>query len=204
MNFFTCSRSFSPPGGASSLWASLCLWKLPRWDLSPDARNGLATARVSIFRMKLSGPAFTFWHAAWCADFARPFFGERTRASTDSLTGAANGRVFYEILNAEIERFGDCGKPFTLAYLDVDNFKEINDQLGHAAGDQILKVIVEIILKNTRRSGDTIARMGGDEFALILSETTADIAQSILEKLRQILLMEMAHAAGQSRSVLEP
>jgi diguanylate cyclase (GGDEF)-like protein len=124
--------------------------------------------------------------------FRQTVYQERARARTDSLTGAANGRVFYEVLNAEIDRFSTSEKPFTLAYLDVDNFKKINDQLGHAAGDEILKVIVETILKNTRRNGDTIARMGGDEFALILSETPADNAQHILEKLRQKLLTKMA------------
>jgi diguanylate cyclase (GGDEF)-like protein len=120
---------------------------------------------------------------------------ERTRARTDSLTGAANGRVFYEALNAEIQRFASRHEPFTLAYLDIDDFKKANDQFGHATGDKILKTIVETVLVHTRRNGDTIARLGGDEFALILSDTTADTAPAILNKLREVLAQEMADNA---------
>ncbi len=74
-----------------------------------------------------------------------------------------------------MDRFRRYEHPFTLAYIDLDNFKTVNDQFGHAAGDQVLLTVVNS-LKNTMRSTDTIARLGGDEFALLLPETNQDAA----------------------------
>ncbi len=83
----------------------------------------------------------------------------------DPLTGAMNSRGFEETSNKELERARRYGYPVTLAYLDVDNFKSVNDQHGHSVGDAVLKVTSGTIQSDIRDS-DVVARLGGDEFAI--------------------------------------
>jgi diguanylate cyclase (GGDEF)-like protein len=118
---------------------------------------------------------------------------EHLLARTDPLTGAANGRTFYEAATAEAERAGRSSQPLTLAYLDLDNFKQLNDQLGHAAGDAALVHVVRSIHPNMR-TYDVLARLGGDEFALLLPETDGDGASALLDRLQQVLTQELARA----------
>ena len=101
---------------------------------------------------------------------------ERRLARTDPLTGAANGRTFYETAQAEASRAGRTLSPLTLAYFDLDNFKPLNDRLGHSVGDAALRFVVETTQLHLRNS-DLLARLGGDEFALLLPETGAEGAQ---------------------------
>mgnify|MGYP003693932537 CR=1 FL=1 len=86
------------------------------------------------------------------------------------MTGARNRKGFQEALTNEIARHERNGITFCLAYIDCDNFKQINDNYGHAEGDRVLKKIAEVALETLRRS-DTVGRIGGDEFAVILPET---------------------------------
>jgi diguanylate cyclase (GGDEF)-like protein len=116
---------------------------------------------------------------------------QQTLARTDSLTGVANGRTFYEIANLELERSFRTGRAFSLAYIDLDNFKRVNDRLGHPAGDAALRTVATVIQRNTRVL-DLLARIGGDEFALLLPETEAAGAEASLAKVRELLLREMA------------
>ena len=112
---------------------------------------------------------------------------EKKLARTDSLTGAVNRRFFGEILHGEIQRLARYSHPFTLAYLDVDNFKNVNDQLGHSQGDYLLMVIRETIELNIRHT-DKLARLGGDEFALILIEIDYEKANIVLNRIQEKLL----------------
>jgi diguanylate cyclase (GGDEF)-like protein len=121
---------------------------------------------------------------------------EQAMARTDPLTGAANGRTFYEVAQLELGRSGRTGRPFTVAYLDVDNFKAVNDRLGHAAGDTLLRRVAETIRTHTRAT-DLTARLGGDEFALLLPETGESGALALLARLRETLLREVAVADWQ-------
>jgi diguanylate cyclase (GGDEF)-like protein len=116
---------------------------------------------------------------------------EQTMARTDALTGAANARTFFEVAQTELLRVGRTGRPFTMAYLDVDNFKAVNDRLGHAAGDALLCRVAETIRVHTR-GNDLLARLGGDEFALLLPETDAEGAAISLRKLREHLAQAVA------------
>ena len=100
-------------------------------------------------------------------------------AHTDYLTGAVNLRLFELLLQMEIDRYHRFQQPFILAYLDVDDFKQINDRCGHQAGDQVLKTLVTQA-KCCLRLTDTIARIGGDEFCLLLPNTTQAVAESLL------------------------
>jgi diguanylate cyclase (GGDEF)-like protein len=118
--------------------------------------------------------------------------GERERelARMDYLTGAVNSRLFYEMAHMEIERLQRYGHPFTLAYIDLDNFKSVNDQFGHSMGDQVLRTVVTTARKHLRVT-DVVARLGGDEFALLLPETRQESAHVALSKIRGYLLEEM-------------
>jgi diguanylate cyclase (GGDEF)-like protein len=117
---------------------------------------------------------------------------EHRLARTDPLTGAANARTFYETAVAEAERARRAGRPLTLAYFDVDNFKQLNDQLGHAAGDATLRHVVHTIHLTLGNSG-LLARLGGDEFAVLLPGQGALEAVAVLQRLQVLLLQEMAH-----------
>ncbi len=108
---------------------------------------------------------------------------QRALASTDHLTGAANARAFHDALRREMDRARRYGRRFTVAYFDLDKFKTINDTLGHAEGDSVLRTLVSAVRAHTR-STDMVGRLGGDEFALLLPETDHDHAAAAVEKVR--------------------
>jgi diguanylate cyclase (GGDEF)-like protein/PAS domain S-box-containing protein len=111
---------------------------------------------------------------------------EKELARTDMLTGLANRRAFYEALQIERARSARYGRPVTLVYLDLDNFKRVNDTLGHAVGDELLACVADL-LRRTLRASDTVGRLGGDEFAVLLPETNAQAAEVLLQKLSSVL-----------------
>lgn len=107
---------------------------------------------------------------------------EKTLASHDSLTGALNRRSFFDLAEHEINRSRRYDLPFTVAYIDLDNFKSINDTLGHRTGDEVLITVVSTIRTNMR-STDILARFGGDEFVILLPETSGESASTFLRKI---------------------
>lgn len=119
------------------------------------------------------------------------YLHQKSLARTDFLTGAANPRAFYEIVKMEILRSSRYKRSFTLCFLDADNFKIINDTMGHHIGSDLLIKVVEIIKQNLRGT-DTIARLGGDEFAILLTETNLEQSQTAVRKFHEKLLDEMA------------
>ena len=115
---------------------------------------------------------------------------ESELARLDYLTGAVNNRFFYELLQMELDRLERYRHPFTLAYIDLDNFKHINDRFGHLTGDHVLRAVADSVRKHSRKT-DIFARMGGDEFVLLLPETNQKTARIILSKIREGLLLDM-------------
>jgi diguanylate cyclase (GGDEF)-like protein/PAS domain S-box-containing protein len=113
----------------------------------------------------------------------------RHQASSDSLTGLANHRRLFEVLHAEICRSKRTGREFSLVLLDLDGLKQVNDRYGHPAGDRAL-IRLGQILKDCCRSVDTVARHGGDEFALVLPETGVVAATSVAERICERLERE--------------
>jgi len=112
---------------------------------------------------------------------------EELLARTDALTRIANRRAFFEAAALELERARRHGRPLTVAYVDLDDFKHVNDRLGHARGDELLVTVAQT-LRGATRAVDAVARLGGDEFGLILPETDAATAEAILSRVRGTLL----------------
>jgi diguanylate cyclase (GGDEF)-like protein len=107
---------------------------------------------------------------------------ESNLARTDPTTEVSNGRGFGEQLTAEMARSRRYSRPFSVAFIDLDDFKQVNDRLGHDAGDRLLHDVGASI-RDVIRKSDTVGRLGGDEFAVLLPETGTDAAFSIGEKL---------------------
>jgi len=111
---------------------------------------------------------------------------EQQLARQDPLTRLHNRRSFLELATVELERARRTGRPLTVLYLDLDDFKSVNDLLGHAAGDRLL-ALVGATLRGETRSIDGVARLGGDEFGLLLVDTDGPAAQALVERLRNAL-----------------
>ncbi len=106
--------------------------------------------------------------------------------STDELTGVYNRRVFDEKLNEMIRFANRYDRQFSVAFLDVDHFKSVNDRHGHQAGDFLLKSLAKFLLLNIREV-DRIFRMGGDEFAILIFEKPKQEAFKMLDRLKSLL-----------------
>lgn len=111
-------------------------------------------------------------------------------ARSDYVTGAVSIRYFYELAQIEISRFQRYHRPFALAYIDLDDFKSINDRLGHSVGDRVLRSVTDSVRQQIRPS-DTLARLGGDEFALLMPETSEEAAKLVISRLHSSLANEM-------------
>lgn len=105
-------------------------------------------------------------------------------ASSDELTGLINRRGYYQRFEAELERARRHQTPLCVALLDVDYFKQFNDNYGHLSGDLILKALAELCTHNTRKS-DVVCRFGGEEFAVLLPDTSLKSAVELMERVRQ-------------------
>lgn len=107
-------------------------------------------------------------------------------SNKDSMTGLCNRRHFRELADQEIARAARLQSTFALAILDVDHFKRVNDDFGHAIGDRLLVTLARI-LKATMRSIDIVARIGGEEFAVLMPHTDVDTARQVMDRLREDL-----------------
>ena len=116
-------------------------------------------------------------------------------ADRDALTGLFSRRRFQEELDREVSRARRHGRPGALLLLDLDGFKQVNDTLGHAAGDELLTRIGEA-LRSILRDSDVLARIGGDEFALILPDTDVAAARVVGEKLVEAVRASGSVSAG--------
>jgi diguanylate cyclase (GGDEF)-like protein len=115
---------------------------------------------------------------------------EKNLSRTDSLTGVMNARGFAETAEKMFELASRHGRPTCLAYIDLDDFKQVNDRRGHSEGNKVLQTVGEILLKSVRRT-EVAGRLGGDEFAIALPETNESGAQAVFNKLRINLAQAM-------------
>jgi diguanylate cyclase (GGDEF)-like protein len=111
---------------------------------------------------------------------------EASLSRSDPLTRVANRRHFYEVVETEISRARRYSHPLTLAYIDLDDFKHINDRFGHQTGDSLLQLVAGTLQAKLRRP-ELVARLGGDEFAILLPETGSEAAQAALVRMREML-----------------
>jgi len=112
---------------------------------------------------------------------------QKDLAGTDPLTSVANRRAFYDLANLELNKARRYHTPISFLYLDIDNFKNINDSFGHPVGDKLLQSVANTI-RNNIRAIDLIVRFGGDEFGVLFAETTAESAAQVVDKLKNKLL----------------
>lgn len=139
-------------------------------------------------RLKGILPRFVIFAAVgWAAGVHR-----RTKKLTrqDDLTGALNRRGFFEVLDDESKRSQRYLHPLTVVYVDLDDFKLVNDLKGHKTGNLVLQEVART-MQSILREVDFVARLGGDEFALLLPETGAENVRAVLEKLRTALMNKM-------------
>jgi diguanylate cyclase (GGDEF)-like protein len=113
-------------------------------------------------------------------------FELKTKASTDSLTELLVRRAFLERCNVEIDRSRRQGRPLTLVVVDLDHFKRVNDNYGHATGDLVLKTFASI-LRRDLRSIDVAGRWGGEEFVVLMPDTSLADALAVIERIRVIV-----------------
>lgn len=123
-------------------------------------------------------------------------------AMQDPLTGLANRRAFLLFLNRELRANIRNQAPIALAVIDIDYFKDYNDEFGHASGDQCLKNVSQVLLAHARRPGDLAARIGGDEFALILANTEPEPARLIAESVLKAINEAKMSFGGSKRITL--
>jgi len=126
----------------------------------------------------------------------------RELAYTDALTGVANRRCFDHRLQAEYLRSQRSGTSLALIMIDVDRFKQYNEHYGHQAGDDCLRLLAAALRTRMRRTGDTLARYGGDEFACILPDTSAGGAYALARELEsRVRDLNIPHAGSDIASV---
>lgn len=134
-------------------------------------------------------------HAATAIDAALLYGRVESLSLSDPLTGLANRRRFDQDINLEVERCRRSGQPLTVLMVDVDHFKDVNDTLGHGAGDAVLRKIGQT-LADQMRTGDTAYRIGGEEFAVLLRDTDHAGAGVVAERLRALVQQEHAPGVG--------
>ena len=125
----------------------------------------------------------------------------RKLSATDDLTRVASRRFFGKHFPREIDRASRYGRPLSLILCDIDFFKRINDTLGHSGGDEILRQLGPRLQQNLRRGVDWIARIGGEEFAIVLPETPYEVALDIARKLRRCVANEAFKVESEKKSI---
>lgn len=170
-------------GRREGLWIAALATSL--WALVDPARFGGAHAALLVWN---GGMQLLFFAASAAVVSVVSDQAVRLRilAREDPLTGISNRRAFFGALDRILEWGRRQGTPWVLAYLDVDDFKKINDSLGHGTGDAVLKLVARTLRDSTRR-GDVVARLGGDEFAILLPQTGSEQADVVIRKLLTLL-----------------
>jgi len=165
-----CDPKESSSGKPKQLPAYLCMCGLAT---SVAANRELTSYKAKLVREILNSHLTN----------ARLYQEARLTSLTDALTGVGSRKFLEDRLEAECARTRRYRRPFSVAIIDLDNFKTINDMLGHASGDDVLKKFAAC-MKSQKRDADALARYGGDEFVILMPETKAQDALTVLERLR--------------------
>jgi diguanylate cyclase (GGDEF)-like protein len=175
------------PGQVVAMFAAL-IWQ---------ASNLLAGEHVS-------GPFVIIWNTAirlgvfliystLLSEFRIVLQHQTELSRTDPLTGILNRRSFYEAVSMELKKIDRYQRIFSVVFIDLDNFKSVNDAFGHLTGDALLVRVAECINRQLRGT-DIAARLGGDEYAILMAETDEAAAQKAIPRIQTALIDEMAAA----------
>jgi diguanylate cyclase (GGDEF)-like protein len=181
---FVVSRSAGARAGLSTAVVCAVLWGLS------DALSGEPYERAWIPWWNAVNRLAFFLTVVWLSAARRALAGERERARTDSLTGLLNKDGFAEAARREVERGRRHDHTVSLAYIDADEFKSVNDSRGHAAGDALLREAARVLATSVR-AADVVARVGGDEFVLLMPEIGPGQAREAAARLRRELTSAM-------------
>jgi two-component system, cell cycle response regulator len=165
-----------------------------------DYLSKRASSAQLIARLRTAQRILTLEHSL------RTVVDEKSRlATTDTLTGASNRRYFTRHFSRELKRAQRYGGALSLLMLDIDHFKQVNDRFGHAVGDEVLQEFSKRIGASLPRESDWFARLGGEEFVVVLPQTALAGAQIVAEKLRSTIAATpartMAGAVGMTVSI---
>ncbi|MBI3945451.1 MAG: GGDEF domain-containing protein [Armatimonadetes bacterium] len=121
-----------------------------------------------------------------CGELRRAREREASRDWADPVTGVGSHRLFHEVASAELARVQRTRRPFSLAYLDIDGLRGVNERLGYRAGDALLALVARTLDRDGRKA-DTCARIGGDELVLLMPETDPGGARTALQRILSVL-----------------
>ncbi len=171
------------PGAATAL-ASVAAWG------AAQAAAGMVERGPGVFYWNLGTRLIFFFVVTNLALTKRKLVEEQKSATTDFLTGIANRRGFMEAAEKELERARRAPSALTIAYMDCDNFKAVNDSAGHSVGNALLRTVGKVLRANSR-GADVPARLGGDEFALLLVGADMKEGEACLDRLQTQLRAAM-------------
>ena len=183
-------------GAAGVTLTSLCIWLCIRLWFGRLIRAAEKIAEGNLHVRVMERGGGLDGRLAKAINNIASLVAERTESATvDKLTGVANRQQLLATLFSEVERARRYNRPFSVAFVDMDHFKQVNDTYGHAAGDIVLRGVAQTIHRNLR-STDLIGRYGGEEFMLLLSETSAEDAAALAEKLRNLVQRQCFNVEG--------
>src|SRR5215204_3593453 len=165
---------------ASCVWIAVDIW----------SGNSSRTSNLFAYMWNATARLGFFLLPVFMIRLNRALQHEKELARKDFPTGVLNARFFHELAQMEINRSVRYKRPFTIAFIDVDNFKAINDTFGHTTGDTVLRIIATNVKAHLRKT-DIVARVGGDEFVVLLPETDAQNAPAVISNMQRALLNEM-------------
>jgi diguanylate cyclase (GGDEF)-like protein len=171
----TAVKESPAPAPAAAIPDNLSVMGIPEAELTPKVRAAIVALMGEVDRLRRE------------LEHSKKKFDELERfANLDPLVPVLNRRAFVRELSRIIS-FADRYKmSASLIYFDLNNFKEVNDRLGHGAGDEALKQVAEIISTNVRES-DAVGRLGGDEFGVVLANANDDVTQKKAESLAELI-----------------
>lgn len=175
--------------GGERIGVVMCFMSALAWVISRQDHLSSASASINYWNASVI-LGFFLTVTYLLSELKNALEREKKLVRTDILTGVANKQVFYELASMEIKKARRYGHPFTVAYIDIDDFKNLNHYGGYQVGNVVLQAVAQTI-KKTLRETDIIARMGGDQFAIVLPGIAYETAQTVVGRVNQQLLQKM-------------